>query len=49
MREFTEYEGAVRASNLTAEQKRQELDRVRQIKIRFSEMVRQASDKAIPR
>lgn len=49
MREFTQYETAIRASSLTEDQKRQQLDRVRQAKIRFAEMVRQASDKAIPR
>ena len=49
MREFTQYETAIRASSLTEDQKRQQLDRVRQAKIHFAEMVRQASDKAIPR
>jgi hypothetical protein len=49
MREFTQYESAVRASSLTRDQKRQELDRIRQAKIHFSEMVRQSADKTIPR
>lgn len=48
MREFTQYETAIRASNLTPEKKREELTRIRQMKIKFSEMVRKAADKTKP-
>ena len=48
MGELTQYERAIRASNLTPEQKRQQLDEVRKIKIRYAETMRAAVDKTIP-
>jgi Large polyvalent protein associated domain 38 len=48
MRDLTAYENAVRASNMTPEQKREKLNEIKQTKIRFANMVRNATDKSIP-
>ena len=45
MGEITKYEQTVRASNLTADQKREALDRARQAKINLAKAVRAASDR----
>jgi hypothetical protein len=49
MRELTQYENAIKASNASPEQKRQQLDELRKLKIRFATTVEQATDKTIPR
>jgi hypothetical protein len=49
MRELTQYENAIRASNASPEQKRQQLDEIRKLKTRFATTVEQATDKTIPR
>lgn len=49
MREYTQYEQAIRASNATAEEKRAKLDTLRQEKIRFATMVRDATDRTTRR
>jgi hypothetical protein len=49
MRQLTQYEQAVRASDATPEKKRDQLDSIRQMKIRISATVRGAADKTIPR
>jgi hypothetical protein len=49
MRELTQYENAIKASNVPPEQKRQQLDDIRKIKTRFATTVEQATDKTIPR
>jgi hypothetical protein len=49
MRELTQYENAIKASNVSPEQKRQQLDDIRKIKTRFATTVEQATDKTIPR
>jgi hypothetical protein len=49
MRQLTQYEQAVRASDATPEKKREQLDSIRQMKIRVSATVRGAADKTIPR
>lgn len=46
MRKLTQYETAIKALDISAEEKRQRLDEVRQIKIRYAEMVRQQSKAA---
>ena len=46
--ELTQYERAVRASNLTPEEKREKLGEIRQMKIKLSSMVREAVDKTAP-
>ena len=48
MGELTQYERAIRASSLTPEQKRQQLDEIRKVKIRYAETMRVAVDKTIP-
>jgi hypothetical protein len=48
MGKLTQYEQAIRASDNTPEKKREQLDKIRQAKIRFSEMTRQATDRTIP-
>jgi hypothetical protein len=48
MGELTQYERAIRASNLTPEQKRERLDEIRKIKIRYADTMRGAVDKTIP-
>lgn len=45
IRELTQYENAVRASDLSPEEKRAKLDEIRQMKIRYSAMMRQSEDK----
>jgi hypothetical protein len=45
MGEITQYEQSVRASSLTADQKREALDRARQAKINLAKAVRAASDR----
>jgi hypothetical protein len=42
MRELSQYERAIRASDLTPEEKRAQLDEVRKVKIALSTMVRDA-------
>jgi hypothetical protein len=49
MRELTQYENAIKASNASPEQKRQQLDELRKLKTRFATTVEQATDKTIPR
>lgn len=46
--ELTQYERAVRASNLTPEEKREKLAEIRQMKIKLSSMVRAAVDRTEP-
>jgi hypothetical protein len=48
IRELTQYENAVRASNLSPEEKRNKLDELRQMKIRYSTQMRQAVDRTKP-
>jgi hypothetical protein len=43
--ELTQYERAVRASDLTPEEKRERLAEIRQMKIKLSSMVRAAVDR----
>ena len=49
MRELTQYENAIKASNIPPEQKREQLDNIRKIKTRFSTTVEEATDRTIPR
>jgi len=49
MRELTQYENAIKASNASPEQKSQQLDEIRKLKTRFATTVEQATDKTIPR
>jgi hypothetical protein len=46
MQQITKFENAIRASNLSGEEKRAKLDETRQMKIRLAETVRQATDSA---
>ena len=46
MQQITKFENAIRASNLSGEEKRAKLDETRQMKIRLAETVRQATDAA---
>ena len=46
MQQITKYENAIRASNLTGDEKRAKLAEMRQLKIRLAETVRQATDAA---
>jgi len=48
MAEMSQYERAIRASNLDAEKKRERLDDIRRIKIKYAETMRGAVDKIIP-
>jgi hypothetical protein len=48
MGELTQYERAIRASNLSSEEKRERLDQVRKIKIRYADTMRGAVDRTIP-
>ena len=48
MRNFTKAETAIRASNLSAEEKRAQLDKIRQIKIKYAAMMREVSDRTKP-
>jgi hypothetical protein len=48
MRELTQYENAIKASNATSEEKRRQLDEIRKMKTRFATTVEQATDKTIP-
>jgi hypothetical protein len=48
MRELTQYETAIKASALTAQEKRDKLDEVRKIKIQFASDARKVADKTIP-
>jgi hypothetical protein len=45
IRELTQYENAIKASDLSPEEKRKKLDEVRQMKIRYSDQTRQAVDR----
>jgi hypothetical protein len=45
---MSQYERAIRASNLDGEKKRERLDDIRRIKIRYAETMRGAVDKIIP-
>jgi hypothetical protein len=45
MGELTKYEAQIKASNRTPEKKREELDRIRQLKIKFATSVRAAFDR----
>ena len=46
MQQITKFENAIRASNLTGDEKRAKLDDTRQMKIRLAEMVRKATEEA---
>jgi hypothetical protein len=46
MQQITKYENAIRASNLTGDEKQAKLAEMRQMKIRLAEMVRKATDEA---
>jgi hypothetical protein len=48
MRELSQYERAIRASDLTPQEKRAQLDAVRQVKIRLAETVRQGASSYEP-
>jgi hypothetical protein len=48
MRELSQYERAIRASDLTPQEKRDQLDAVRQVKIRLAETVRQGASSYEP-
>jgi len=48
MRELTQYENAIKASDATPEEKRRQLDELRKIKTRFSTTVEQATDRTTP-
>jgi len=48
IRELTQYETAIRASNLSPTEKRQQLDKVRQTKIKFASGMREVADRTIP-
>jgi hypothetical protein len=48
MTELSQYERAIRASDLGGEQKRERLDDIRRIKIRYAETMRGAVDRIIP-
>ncbi len=49
MNEITQYERAIRASNLSPEEKRVQLDKLRQTKTRFAATVEAATDRTTPR
>ena len=49
MRELTQYENAIKASDAPPEQKRQQLDEIRKMKTRFATTVEQATDRTTPR
>ena len=46
MQQLTKFENAIRASNMTGDEKRAKLTETRQMKIRLAEMVRKATDEA---
>jgi hypothetical protein len=48
VRELTQYETAIRASNLSSIEKRQQLDNIRQAKIKFASGMRDVADRTIP-
>jgi triphosphoribosyl-dephospho-CoA synthetase len=48
MTELSQYERAIRASDLDGEKKRERLDEIRRMKIRYAETMRGAVDKIIP-
>jgi hypothetical protein len=48
MRELTQYENAIKASDASPEQKRQQLDEIRKMKTRFATTVEQASERTTP-
>ena len=48
VRELTQYETAIRASNLSSIEKRQQLDSIRQTKIKFASGMRDVADRTIP-
>ena len=45
IRDLTSYENAVRASNASPEEKRKRLDEIKQMKIRFANTAREATDR----
>ena len=49
MRELTQYENAIRASNISPEEKRAQLTKIRQMKTQFATSVEKATDRTIPR
>jgi len=49
MRELTQYENAINASNISPEEKRAQLTKIRQMKTQFAASVEKATDKTIPR
>jgi hypothetical protein len=48
MAEMSQYERAIRASNLDGEKRRERLDEIRKIKIRYAETMRGAVDRIVP-
>jgi hypothetical protein len=48
MGEITKYERAIRASDMSPEEKRQKLDELRQLKIQIAKSVRELADKKEP-
>jgi len=48
MAEMSQYERAIRASNLDGEKKRERLDEIRKIKIKYAETMRGAVDRIVP-
>jgi len=49
IRDLTAYENAIRASNMSPEEKRAQLTKMRQMKTQFASSVEKATDKTIPR
>jgi hypothetical protein len=49
MTELTQYERAIRASNMSPDEKRAQLDNLRKIKTQFASTVEQATDRTTPR
>ena len=49
MSELTQYEKAIRASNMSPDEKRTQLDKLRKVKTQFASTVEQATDKTTPR
>ena len=49
IRELTSYENAIRASNMSPEEKRAQLTKLRQMKTQFAASIEKSTDKTIPR
>lgn len=48
IRDLTAYENAIRASNMSPEEKRAQLTKIRQMKIQFAASMEKATDKTVP-